>query len=390
MPDVGAPDSPLLDPAATKTHTGTQQWQSFEIRMRRRRAERCRLRAEVAIDAGFLDDAEAALEEARQLQPDLLELLITDERLAGARLRELQPPPAVRRRIGAGGLAAAASLALVVGAASFVVSLVSGDTAPSAKWSPQTASSVVATALRQPATNTTAPELTGTRTPGVGATPIAQPVSVASAPPAQPDQQPERARGEWVPASGTVPALPIVTAAPLIVVPPPEPARPSDASASPPASPAPDGPVPVPPPSTALPAATPPSAGATSAPPTPDATARSESAAEATPEVRVRAALSRYEAAYSALNAAAARAIWPTVDASALGRAFDSLESQQISLGTCAIELAVNGQSARATCAGSATWTPKVGDGTRTEPRRWTFDLEPNGDRWQIVRATAR
>jgi hypothetical protein len=250
--------------------------------MRRRRAERCRLRAEVAIDAEFLDDAEEALEEARQLQPDLPELLITDERLAGARLRELQPPPAVRRRIGAGGLAAAASPALVVGAASFVVSLVSGDTAPAA--------TVVATALRQPATRTTAPELTDTRTPGVGATPIAKPVSVASAPPAPPDPQPERARGEWVPASGTVPALPIVTAAPLIVVPPPEPARPSDASASPPASSAPDGPVPVPPPSTTLPAATPPSAGAASAPPTSDAAARSESAAEATAEAKVRAA----------------------------------------------------------------------------------------------------
>jgi hypothetical protein len=35
-------------------------------------------------------------------------------------------------------------------------------------------------------------------------------------------------------------------------------------------------------------------------------------------------------------------------------------------------------------------WRPKVGGGARTEPRRWTFDLEVAGDRWQIVRATAR
>jgi hypothetical protein len=105
-------------------------------------------------------------------------------------------------------------------------------------------------------------------------------------------------------------------------------------------------------------------------------------------EVNVRAALSRYEAAYSTLNASAARAVWPTVDANALGRAFDSLEAQHISLGTCSV--LVTGQSARVTCSGSATWTPKVGGGTRTESRRWTFDLAQAGDAWEIVRATAR
>jgi hypothetical protein len=104
--------------------------------------------------------------------------------------------------------------------------------------------------------------------------------------------------------------------------------------------------------------------------------------------VKVRSALSRYEAAYSTLNASAVRAVWPTVDANALGRAFDSLQEQRISLGNCSVF--VTGQSAHAYCSGSATWTPRVGSGTRTEPRRWTFDLEQAGNLWEIARATAR
>lgn len=49
------------------SHTSTDQWQSFEIRMRQRRAERCRLRALLALQAGFPEDARTALDEARGL-----------------------------------------------------------------------------------------------------------------------------------------------------------------------------------------------------------------------------------------------------------------------------------------------------------------------------------
>jgi hypothetical protein len=55
-------------------HTATDQWQSFELRMRRRRIERCALRAAAALDAGNLDEATQALEEVAQLDP-------TDERI---------------------------------------------------------------------------------------------------------------------------------------------------------------------------------------------------------------------------------------------------------------------------------------------------------------------
>ena len=58
-----------MNPGVLQSHTATQQWQSFEIRMRRRRVERCVLRASVAIEAGVLDDARAALEEVQRLDP---------------------------------------------------------------------------------------------------------------------------------------------------------------------------------------------------------------------------------------------------------------------------------------------------------------------------------
>ena len=58
-----------MNSGVLQSHTATQQWQSFEIRMRRRRVERCVLRASVAIEAGVLDDARAALEEVQRLDP---------------------------------------------------------------------------------------------------------------------------------------------------------------------------------------------------------------------------------------------------------------------------------------------------------------------------------
>jgi hypothetical protein len=100
----------------------------------------------------------------------------------------------------------------------------------------------------------------------------------------------------------------------------------------------------------------------------------------------VRTVLHRYADAYSRLDASAAQEVWPRVNRAALSRAFGSLASQDISLGNCAVD--VSGASARATCAGAATWAPKVGGGgARTEPRAWTFQLAKAGAGWQIVNA---
>jgi len=50
-------------------HTATQEWQSFELRMRHRRVQRCLVRANSALDAGVVEDAREALGEAERLAP---------------------------------------------------------------------------------------------------------------------------------------------------------------------------------------------------------------------------------------------------------------------------------------------------------------------------------
>ena len=102
----------------------------------------------------------------------------------------------------------------------------------------------------------------------------------------------------------------------------------------------------------------------------------------------MRDVLARFAEAYSSLSATAARQVWPSVDARSLSRAFEGLESQQVSLGNCRVTLEAS--TARAECAGSATWTPKVGGGRRTEARRWEFDLARDNGAWLIVQARAR
>jgi hypothetical protein len=103
--------------------------------------------------------------------------------------------------------------------------------------------------------------------------------------------------------------------------------------------------------------------------------------------VRVRSVLAQYENAYTNLDAAAARAVWPGVDERALTRAFSGLQSQQLSLGRC--DVAVKGATAHANCLGRASWTPKVGTG-RSQTRQWDFTLQNAGGAWKIVSAQAR
>jgi hypothetical protein len=102
----------------------------------------------------------------------------------------------------------------------------------------------------------------------------------------------------------------------------------------------------------------------------------------------VRAVLSRYEAAYSALDAAAASAVWPGVDRRALTSAFQALSSQSVSLGRC--DVRVTGEGAQADCKGTARWQPKVGGGPQTAARQWRFELRNAGGDWIITRATVR
>lgn len=118
-------------------------------------------------------------------------------------------------------------------------------------------------------------------------------------------------------------------------------------------------------------------------PATPDA-----ASAVARDEEKIREILDRYATAYSQLDAAAASAIFPGLDRRALTRAFDGLASQKVALGACDVRVAI--ESAIVDCAGSATWTPKIGGGSRTEPRRWQFRLRNTSGDWQMVAAKVR
>ncbi|WP_239488600.1 hypothetical protein [Luteitalea sp. TBR-22] len=109
-------------------------------------------------------------------------------------------------------------------------------------------------------------------------------------------------------------------------------------------------------------------------------------------EPSIRDVLHRYGRAYSRLDASAARAVWPGVDARALERAFAGLRSQQVELGDCRVMLDRAARAASATCSGSQAWVPRVGDASpRVEPRQWRFRLSrADRDGWRIDSVQSR
>jgi hypothetical protein len=324
-------------------HTTGADWQSFESRMRRRRAERLALRADVAADAGYPDDAWVCLEEARTLAPGLPELALIEAKLSTP---PRQPVSSARKWT----MLAMACVAALVGGVAMA----------------RTASS--------PAAIGPAP------TPHVARpAEMAAPASaVATSPPAphvKPEPQPQR---QLPPAPSVEPLRHVRKVEPTVLT--ETRARPANTAAveAPTSSALPLPPVPAPIP---MPIAAPALAELPPAAPPVETPA-----AEPPQEPVVRSVLSRYASAYSSLDANAAQRVWPGVNRAALSRAFDSLASQHISLGDCRIDVAAS--SARARCAGSATWAPKVGGGgARTEARDWTFELTRAASGWQIVSA---
>jgi hypothetical protein len=112
------------------------------------------------------------------------------------------------------------------------------------------------------------------------------------------------------------------------------------------------------------------------------------SAALADDNLLVKQALQRYRSAYDGLDAQSAHAVWPAVNQAALARAFDGLQSQSLTFDACDVRL--RGESATATCQGSARYVPKIGSREpRTEPRVWNFSLHKAGDDWKIESARA-
>ncbi len=354
------------------SHTSSGEWQSFEARMRRRRAERCILRAEVAAQQGSLDEARAAIDEARKLAPGLADIDRIEANIFGREETKVpDTPPRRSRALLYTAAVVACIVALSMGFAWWqhtqqTQPLASPATervpapGPSATVTPPAQHrpspsvrietfDVTATSVNEPpvATMPAAATLEARADTPAPPTPIATTMTAAPPPPAderepairrEPAPEPAVRRESFANLDAPVPALREMelTSTPTVA-----------AAASP---------VPAPP------------------PPRID-----ENSA-------VRTVLHRYADAYSRLDASAAQQVWPDVNRAALSRAFGSLASQDISLGECVVN--VSGASARATCAGAATWAPKVGGGgARTEPRNWTFQLAKADTGWQIVNA---
>ena len=99
--------------------------------------------------------------------------------------------------------------------------------------------------------------------------------------------------------------------------------------------------------------------------------------------------LTRYRSAFSALDVAAVQAIWPGVNAKALGNAFDQLQTQEFEFDSCQVD--AQGARANAVCVGTAQFVPKVGSkNVHIESRRWTFRLARIGGIWMMERVESR
>ncbi|MGE3274490.1 MAG: hypothetical protein AB7O67_05225 [Vicinamibacterales bacterium] len=115
-----------------------------------------------------------------------------------------------------------------------------------------------------------------------------------------------------------------------------------------------------------------------------------EASGTAAAEQRIRETLRRYGAAYEALDADAAKRVWPSVNAADLSRAFAGLASQQLTFERCQV-LDLGSATARASCVGEATYVLSSGPrNPRQERRRWTFDLARRGTSWVITRVDVR
>ena len=411
------------------SHTATGEWQSFEGRMRRRRAERLALRADVAADAGCIQEAREALAEARKLAPTLPDLDRIEHKLdrsvelppdlppEGGSHIELPPPVALRSEgrshisaLGGGeSLHAVAALGheepddpleappVASGfsrsaTAAAVLALIAGGAAATFFYSGSQTPALEPTQEFRDVVQQVTPPPGGYVAVDRSASPATQPQPVSTTGSLDPVPA-MRSTSEPAAASDRT----IVPASFTRVEPAPAPATPpASATGVPPPAPAPALPEiatsPVPPLERVAR-----DAGDTPRPPSlaTDTLASTPGATAAPPEplvpqdALVRSALDRYAAAYSSLDADAAQRVWPGVNRGALSRAFDGLASQRVSLGSCNIDVA--GATAHARCAGSTTWQPKVGSGgSRTDRHTWTFDLARAGSGWQIVNANVQ
>jgi hypothetical protein len=108
--------------------------------------------------------------------------------------------------------------------------------------------------------------------------------------------------------------------------------------------------------------------------------------AAASPIDEVEAVVSRYQEAFSARDAQAAKQVWPSVNERSLARAFGQLESQALTFAECQTRMNELATRATVTCRGSLRFVPRIGAGAaRVQLRRWDFDVARLAGRWAIV-----
>ncbi|MGE3512385.1 MAG: hypothetical protein AB7N65_26265 [Vicinamibacterales bacterium] len=375
-PDPEAARTRASSPAPSHTPAVTPAAPpAVEAKARRRRAARCLKTANERLASGQLEEAAAALAEARELTPDDSAI-----RVFAAVLAAQQQAVAVRTRAPRGGRVLAGSL-LVVLAGTVMLTVARRASAP-----PDSA--IVAHGSRQDVVLLPAADATR----DVAPTKDPDSALVAPDPPFVATEAPARASVRTPPAR---PGGPPRRERPFA---PPEESRPR---ASEPAA---DLPPPVemtvpsvslpslfhdvPPADSTLPPVSPPAALGTR-PLTPSGPSVGIPPPTVDEERLVRAALQKYRAAYDRLDAASAQTVWPDVDAHALARAFADLSTQQLRFEACTLD--VQGGNASATCRGSARFVPKVGGREpRIEPRIWTFSLQKRGAEWFIKTSRVR
>jgi len=354
-------------PEPVRPMVSVEGYARFEQRIRRRRVDRRIDAANAAIAEGRSNDLAAAIAEIRELDPNLSEL--QDLAVALNNLPE-------HKRHSASWLAAAAVFgAIVLGATWLEESGALGSrpmvavppvvappqsrtvALPAAEASDNGPDAITAeTAVDAPAAEPAAVHQTRSvaRVGTVGTVPAAI-VTPLSEPPALPATNPNQPDVATAPAPPPPPPTPAVVPSSITI--------PENASATPAA--------------VALSTAV----GPTIPPPSAPVMRVDE-------EALVRQTLQRYRNAYEGLDAHSARAVWPTVNESALARAFDGLESQALTFDTC--NVSVRGDAAAVVCRGTTRYVPKVGSREpRTEPRTWNFTLRKAGPAWTIESARA-
>lgn len=372
--------APLSAPISPAPAAATDGYAQFEQRARRRRVDRKVDAARTAIARRRLKDAAAALDEIIELDSNLPELPALT-----AQFDDLRRTTASPRR--GQWLVAAASFAGIILGATWLE-----HARPASSLAAHQTTTVVT--LPEPPAPAPVPSDVQPATPGDGVpeTPVVvEPTPVAiAAPPSTPPppvaattgiREPERIRptvvAERERSTRPVEASPDVSAR-TAESPSPEPRVPTTAPAAIETLPAP------PPRAAAEPMTIPPVAQPNAA----NAIAPGNVVRSANDEQLVKQALQRYRSAYEGLDAPSARAVYPAVNEAALARAFDGLQSQTLTFDDCDVQ--VHGDSANASCHGTARYVPKVGSREpRIEPRRWTFILRRAGTDWKIDTARA-